>query len=247
MRTCTKCREVKPLEEFAPSKFGAGGLSSWCRTCFKAYNREYSRVRRLDPRERARDKAYADARRKNDGDRVRTIGRNHVASRQSWLNTLKQKPCVDCGRLLPPCCMDFDHVRGGKFKTITQLLGYSREVVLSEIEKCDMVCACCHRVRTGERSLRHSWKNLSAYQKAQEFRKRLDVLKSQPCMDCGQSYPPVAMDFDHVRGVKVSDVGLMSQRAWSTVLVEIEKCDLVCANCHRIRTHVVPSTSGVAA
>lgn len=63
-------------------------------------------------------------------------------------------------------------------------------------------------------------------------------LKSAPCTDCGNTFPAVCMDFDHVRGVKVANVCTMVHEGMSQgmVLREIEKCELVCANCHRIRT-----------
>lgn len=63
-------------------------------------------------------------------------------------------------------------------------------------------------------------------------------LKRKPCSDCGMSYHPVAMDFDHVRGVKSRDIGKLIQREPSLERLheEIDKCDLVCANCHRVRT-----------
>jgi hypothetical protein len=46
------------------------------------------------------------------------------------------------------------------------------------------------------------------------------------------------MDFDHVSGKKENNVGTMVAHGWNRdrVLAEIAKCDLVCANCHRIRT-----------
>jgi hypothetical protein len=58
-------------------------------------------------------------------------------------------------------------------------------------------------------------------------------------MDCGQTFPPYVMDFDHVRGEKKYNVGLMASSGYSLKMIaaEIQKCDLVCANCHRIRTH----------
>lgn len=61
-------------------------------------------------------------------------------------------------------------------------------------------------------------------------------LKEAPCTDCGIQYPPPAMEWDHVRGTKVKAVAAM--RSWSRerCLEEIAKCDLVCANCHRMRT-----------
>lgn len=65
-----------------------------------------------------------------------------------------------------------------------------------------------------------------------------DSLKKHPCMDCGGSFPPECMDFDHVRGRKLFNIGNASTGgiAKKRVLKEIAKCDLVCANCHRIRT-----------
>lgn len=61
-------------------------------------------------------------------------------------------------------------------------------------------------------------------------------LKSGPCTDCDRTYPPECMDFDHVRGKKVSNVSIMMKHKLTTLLSEIEKCELVCSNCHRIRT-----------
>jgi hypothetical protein len=46
------------------------------------------------------------------------------------------------------------------------------------------------------------------------------------------------MDFDHVEGIKVRDVSRMvgdGAHIW-TIMREIRKCNLVCANCHRLRT-----------
>jgi hypothetical protein len=62
--------------------------------------------------------------------------------------------------------------------------------------------------------------------------------KDVPCQDCGRRYPAHVMDFDHVRGRKLGNVSLMKNYAGTVKLVaEIAKCDVVCANCHRIRSH----------
>ena len=57
-------------------------------------------------------------------------------------------------------------------------------------------------------------------------------------MDCGVQYPPCAMDFDHVRGVKIASISHMRNKNFPVekIEAEIEKCDVVCANCHRVRT-----------
>ena len=84
------------------------------------------------------------------------------------------------------------------------------------------------------------------------LRKRMravrDKAKSVPCQDCGGIFPPCCMDFDHREGEEKhrrlthkengykkmpTAVGSLSTKAF---LLEIKKCDVVCANCHRIRT-----------
>ena len=63
-------------------------------------------------------------------------------------------------------------------------------------------------------------------------------MKAAPCADCGGRFPPEAMDFDHVRGEKTWSICQMRNYTISRIKEEMAKCDLVCANCHRIRTHV---------
>jgi hypothetical protein len=72
----------------------------------------------------------------------------------------------------------------------------------------------------------------------QENKQLLAAAKAVPCADCGGRFPTRAMDFDHVRGVKRGNVAQMVKDAASPVAVraEIAKCDVVCANCDRIRT-----------
>ena len=64
-------------------------------------------------------------------------------------------------------------------------------------------------------------------------------LKSKPCADCGETFPSYVMDFDHrQRHEKVDQVAmLVSSLSMRRLLTEVEKCDVVCANCHRIRTY----------
>ena len=64
----------------------------------------------------------------------------------------------------------------------------------------------------------------------------ISELKNHPCLDCGQSFPSECMDFDHVNGDKEFHVTQGKRRGRERVIREIAKCDLVCANCHRIRT-----------
>ena len=64
----------------------------------------------------------------------------------------------------------------------------------------------------------------------------LYIKQTTPCADCGQQYPHYVTDFDHVRGVKRAKVAECTNCSWRVFLEELIKCDLVCANCHRLRT-----------
>lgn len=73
----------------------------------------------------------------------------------------------------------------------------------------------------------------------QEISLFLDDVKNVPCKDCGNSYPPCAMDFDHLEGtIKVDNISdLKKHCSLKKIKEEILKCEIVCAVCHRIRTH----------
>ena len=65
----------------------------------------------------------------------------------------------------------------------------------------------------------------------------IHAAKAHPCMDCGLRYPPYVMDFDHRDPTtKHRQVSEMSTWSLESIQTEIDKCDLVCANCHRERT-----------
>jgi hypothetical protein len=62
--------------------------------------------------------------------------------------------------------------------------------------------------------------------------------KSQPCADCGIRYPYYVMDFDHRDGAsKQFALNSVHRKTKQAILREIEKCDVVCSNCHRERTY----------
>lgn len=68
--------------------------------------------------------------------------------------------------------------------------------------------------------------------------KWLHAIKSRPCVDCGRQLTPSKMEFDHVpeRGAKLFGIADGRDRSRKAVMLEIEKCDLVCVRCHHKRT-----------
>ena len=70
------------------------------------------------------------------------------------------------------------------------------------------------------------------------YRDNINTLKANtPCADCGDIFPAVCMDFDHrdptTKSFTISQ-GLSNLP--TTIMTEMAKCDIVCSNCHRIRT-----------
>lgn len=103
-------------------------------------------------------------------------------------------------------------------------LEYSRAYRLANLE----------RAREYDRN-RKEHKRRARREKMIEF---LWKLKEKPCADCHISYHPSAMDFDHVHGIKLFNIGSSINLSEDKLLNEIAKCDLVCANCHRKRGYM---------
>ncbi len=57
------------------------------------------------------------------------------------------------------------------------------------------------------------------------------------CQDCGYKDNPAALEWHHRLGIdKKRTVASLMYQSWKVIKIEIAKCDLVCANCHAIRT-----------
>lgn len=65
-----------------------------------------------------------------------------------------------------------------------------------------------------------------------------DLKRGVPCADCGDRFPSAVMHWDHLPGPSKVDAisTLVESRTRTLVLDELAKCELVCANCHAIRT-----------
>lgn len=105
-------------------------------------------------------------------------------------------------------------------------------------------CRACKKRYDGDWYQRHKRRHGAAVSRLNariraRNRQLLERAKDVPCADCGVRYPSFVMDFDHVRGEKRANVSQLAGIGASepAILAEIAKCDVVCANCHRERTH----------
>lgn len=103
----------------------------------------------------------------------------------------------------------------------------------------DEWCTPCRNERQNQYRKDHpDWWRAAGRRVLEKKREIIETAKDRPCMDCGIKYPYYVMDFDHVRGEKLYNIAAqLGMMSYPKIKAEIEKCEVVCANCHRKRTH----------
>ena len=124
---CSKCKQNPKAVS------SSGNEYYWCKPCISAYEALRYLSRKQYAAKKALDRSNMNA------DRLRNLKSN--------------TPCFDCDRLFPHYIMEFDHREPEKkLDAVATLAGKSTWLrVESEIAKCDLVCANCHRTRTWNR------------------------------------------------------------------------------------------------
>lgn len=156
---CRTCNVEQPLNDFyAYSRPRNDGTDEryrgHLRSCKRCTIKKSAKQREGESREQylAYQKKYAN-------DRKPARRRRSVELLQ-WLDSLKARPCLDCGGTFPPECMDFDHIDpatkrftiSSKVASNVASLEVIKARVLAEIEKCRLICANCHRIRTARQN-----------------------------------------------------------------------------------------------
>lgn len=130
MKRCAKCGVTKFTSDFTISRSRKDGLNPSCKECHRQYTRTHYENNKRYYKSKARD---------------------HQRKTTDLVRQLKDgKACTDCKVSYPYYVMDFDHIRGRKVNDVARMVntGASKEAILLELEKCDLVCANCHRERT---------------------------------------------------------------------------------------------------
>lgn len=127
MKYCGRCREDKPIQQFHRSR---DGRQPWCKPCKREYAAAHYQANKA--RRRAQNK------------------RRQVEFMRWYVNLKVGHACADCGREFHTAAMQWDHLPGSKKEADLAMLARrgSRQRVLDEIAKCELVCANCHAIRT---------------------------------------------------------------------------------------------------
>lgn len=151
---------------------------------------------------------------------------------RDWVDERKSdRGCNQCDES-DAACLDLHHPDPeSKDRAVGELItyGYGKDRLRKELDQCEVLCANCHRAHhhdvstTGLRGWVHAHK------------------ATRGCIRCGMD-DPVALDCHHT-GEKRESVArlLVNDRPWEEVRDEVERCIVLCANCHR-RKHDDVST-----
>lgn len=130
---CIECLIEKDISEFNFRNKSKGIRYKFCRDCSKKkWNNQYSK-----------NKEYYLNKQKKIRKRLR--GDN---SQKIW-DYLKSHPCIKCGET-NPILLEFDHLRDKKYNVSHMIKDYSWSSILKEIDKCQVLCVTCHRLKTAE-------------------------------------------------------------------------------------------------
>lgn len=132
IRRCGLCAREKPIEDFAWRRKDKGLFDNYCRPCRALYKQRHY--------EANKDRYIANAKARTQ--RVLEERMRYV------IEYLRNHPCVDCGED-DVLVLEFDHRQDKSFSVSYGIRTHNWDVVLAEIEKCDVRCANCHRRRTG--------------------------------------------------------------------------------------------------
>lgn len=221
MKICTRCTVLKNKDCFNKNIKCFDGLDYRCKACWAEYRRAY---------------------RNSNLKKLRQYTNKKRAARVQWFQEMKSNiPCHDCEKIYEPYCMDYDHdlEKGHKIKGLSRMIldNTPINIIIEEIKKCDLVCLLCHNKRTFDRINKllgdsrkykpHQLRNINI----------INNFKNNPCAMCGQKYILYNMQIDHISNIdKLSDVCRLKNRKLIVLMTELNKCQVLCALCHRIKS-----------
>lgn len=165
----------------------------------------------------------------------RTLKRR--ARLREWIHKRKANSdgCRNCTES-DPACLDFHHLSSAdKEMAVNKMVpyGYSKSDIEAEMEKCEILCANCHakeHVSAPEARVMAE----GAQTRVERLRQwAYEYKRTRGCQRCPET-DPVYLQFHHVseKHAGVSEM-IANGEPESDIRAEVEKCIVLCANCHR--------------
>lgn len=200
----------------------------FCLSCspFGAHNTSKSPPGEGDTLERVEAR-----RRKRNAKTYRSLKKRR-RRRKSELVAARGGHCLDCGYSGSVAAFEFHHRDPTTKSFALGEFSGALERLLREAEKCDLVCANCHRIRHAA-----LWSVSLDPVVSHRRRRKVKAVShmGSACYACGRAGLPALFEFHHwnadEKDFAISDSGIPHR--WTKVVAELAKCVMLCANCHR--------------
>ena len=136
MKICNVCKLEKENSEFSKNKNKTDGLQNRCKLCDKERSKKYYMANKARMTEQLKKT------------KVERLSKN----RKLFFDYLKTCSCIECG-IDNPVVLDFDHIDSNeKTHEVSKMVhdGYSWSRIMEEIDKCEVRCSNCHRIKTAK-------------------------------------------------------------------------------------------------
>jgi len=246
VKICESCGERFAAKTVVDGQVRSLYRRRFCLTCspFGAHNTSNAPAAIQSPSELKEHR-----RRKRNAKTYRSQKRRRQR-RKAELVTAAGGRCVDCGYAVCLAALEFHHRDASTKEFGVGNFGGSLERLLAEAGKCDLLCASCHRVR-------HAACDgdllLDSHLILRDRKARAVELMGKVCFACDRDGPYRLFEFHHweagTKDFGISQSGI-SSRTWKAIVAELDKCVMLCANCHRevhagVRT-IRPTLLGLA-
>lgn len=139
--------------------------------------------------------------------------------------------CEECEYSVSLAALEFHHRDPATKEFGIGNFNGSWERLLAEVEKCDLLCANCHR-------LRHAAVQIEPdryIERRRHLKLRAIAYMAGACFGCSRVGPPSLFEFHHW-DAREKEFGIGEDgkvRAWEKIVAELAKCVMLCTNCHR--------------
>lgn len=103
------------------------------------------------------------------------------------------------------------------------------------------ICKLCAKIKSSNKYYSNHTANKEKFKinsnniRIQNKNKILAYLSQHQCVVCGEN-DPIILEFDHITN-KSFNISSGTMKTWKNILNEIKKCNVICVNCHRDKSH----------
>lgn len=246
-KTCESCGTSFPKKMIIDGKARSLYRRRFCLSCspFKAHNTSKSPpgdMTAMDLTERRR--------RRRNAKTYRSLKKRRLR-RKAELVAAAGGQCVDCRYATCLAALEFHHCDATTKEFGVGNFSGSFERLLAEVAKCDLLCANCHRQHHALEDANLVDMKPTAVSRRRTKLRAVDWVGGS-CYGCDLAFAPQVFEFHHW-DARDKDFGIATKgitRPWEKIVAELDKCVMLCANCHRevhagIRT-IRPTLLGLA-